>query len=119
ALDVGVEKSIIFAPAWRGNWQTNAVEGLSQSHQPSLARREGMGIRRTVTGLQCRLCVGAEQLFGRSSARVQEFYAVSVQGRLRARVRYASLIRRWSRPVNPTQQSSFMQIIKRIGLILI
>ena len=40
-------KSAIFAlPLWMGNLQTVAVEGLSQSHQPSFASREGMVILR-------------------------------------------------------------------------
>jgi len=61
-LDAGVVKSAIFAlPVWRGRWQTNAVEGLSQSHQPSLANREGMGIRKIVTDLQNGLCLAVVQ----------------------------------------------------------
>jgi hypothetical protein len=45
ALDAGVEKSAIYAlTLWIGSLLISAFVGLSQSHQPSLASREGMGI---------------------------------------------------------------------------
>src|SRR3954451_3993129 len=94
ALDAGKVKSAIFALLlWMGNLQISAVEGLSQSHQPSFASREGMVILRGHHRFAGGLWKAAVQLPGRSSARVQDFHAVSVQARLCARVRETSLIR--------------------------
>jgi hypothetical protein len=51
-----------------------------------------MGIRKTVTDLQGGLCLAVVQKFGSPSARLQDFYAVSVQARLCARTWFAGLI---------------------------
>ena len=72
----------------------------------------------TATGVQGGLSIAVVQLVGRLSARVQDFYAVSVQGGLCARVDRASLIRAMVSFARTQVASSFMQIIKRIGFAL-
>jgi hypothetical protein len=59
-------------------------------------------------------------LLGAPSARVQDFYAVSVQARLCARVGETSLIRAMvSFDLLAQAPSILMQILKRIGLVLV
>jgi beta-N-acetylhexosaminidase len=59
------------------------------------------------------------QMAERLSATIQDFYAVSVQTRLGARVRQTSLIRRWSRSVAHTPAVPAMPIIRPVGKILL
>jgi beta-N-acetylhexosaminidase len=119
-LDAGAVKSAIIAlPVWRGKLQTSAVAGRSHSHQPSLASLVGTGIRYRPS-LQDGLSDAGVHLLGAPSARVQDFYAVSVQARLCARVGKTSLIRAMaSFDLLAQVPSTFMQILKRIGIILV
>jgi beta-N-acetylhexosaminidase len=70
--------------------------------------------------LQDELSGAGVHLLGAPSARVQDFYAVSVQARLCARVGETSLIRAIVSFDLVTQAAiHFMQILKRIGIILV
>jgi hypothetical protein len=70
--------------------------------------------------LQDGLSDAGVHLLGAPSARVQDFYAVSVQARLCARVGKTSLIRAMvSFDLLAQVPSIFMQILKRIGIILV
>ena len=89
------------------------------SHQPSLASLVGIGIRSIAPGLQGGLSDPFVQLRGVPSAGVQDSYAVSMQTRLCASRKPGKLdTGQSSRPVSASP-TCFMQILNRIGIILV
>src|SRR5262249_19078753 len=83
--DSGWERFVMAAePLWilKGR-MTAVIGGLSHSHHPSLARREGTGMEddRSLE-LRSGLCRAVVQLPGAMSAEVQVFFADFVQARL-------------------------------------
>jgi hypothetical protein len=65
--------------------------------------------------LQGGLSIAIVQTPGSASARLQDFYAVSVQARLCVRLRRTALIPRWSRSFERKNSSTFTAVVEALN----